>query len=668
SIVTLSVLVVLAVAVVGSAAMVWLAYRRPARAAEASEVVRVAESTPLSAVLERIERRMSAIDPGLQLALRTRCEVAQRLPAAESLLALEELLFDLERLGASPSPGPAPAALPPFLARVVDGNPGERAGIVAHEILDRFRERLARAVGAEFAERMMSVGPALPRTEQEWAAWVADGRMKAWFEALLGASTGSIGRSPLLDLAERTAREVGAQVPLVSLPQLLSGFCEDCLVAEKTNASVRESLWNDFVGARRDLDAAKVRLADADLNKWASIGRLAAGVAHEINNPATFVLANASLTSDYVEKLRAYHAEVRALAATDGEIGRRLSAIASGSEIDRLDAELRDMARDSVDGILRIGAIVRDLQSFSRAAANFTPVETDLNALVESVINMARVEIRDRATVERRYGERVNASVDPLRISQVLTNLVVNAAQAVPATQRTPGHITVRTSGDESGAAIDVEDDGPGIPPDVLPHIFDPFFTTKPVGKGTGLGLAISREIVERHGGRLSVESEPGKGARFRVWLPRNAGASAPAGRPAGADAEESPARRVRERILVVDDEPRIRAAYERLLRSRFDVTGAEAGEGLALIEAGREFDVIFVDLAMPGMNGREFHAELKRHSPALASRVVLLFGGAAPGEMEEISREFPERCLVKPATAEQLREMISRVCAARPA
>lgn len=250
--------------------------------------------------------------------------------------------------------------------------------------------------------------------------------------------------------------------------------------------------------------------------KMAAIGTLAAGVAHEINNPIGFVGSNLGQLEKYHEQLLAvigaYEAEEPRLPA---EARDRIHAVKRQADLEFLRQDLHDLVRESREGVERVRKIVQDLKSFSRVDA---PVWewADLHRCIESTLNIVRNEIKYKAEVIKDYGELPPVECIASQISQVIMNLLVNAAQAI----EQHGTITIRTRHEGDSVCLAIADTGCGIPPENLKRIFEPFFTTKPVGKGTGLGLSIAYNIVSQHHGRIEVESEPGRGTTFRVWLP----------------------------------------------------------------------------------------------------------------------------------------------------
>jgi two-component system NtrC family sensor kinase len=258
-------------------------------------------------------------------------------------------------------------------------------------------------------------------------------------------------------------------------------------------------------------------------SKLATIGELAAGVAHEINNPLSFVMSNLKTLQRYWEKIAELlimaddlHALVRnhgnpvLVAAVD-----RFEAERDRRKIRGVLAEIAPATNDALDGTTRILKIVQDLKSFARPDdAQFRP--ENVNQIVERSLRLVANEIKYIADVALELEEVPPVWCNGSQLSQVFVNLLINAAQAI----EERGRIVVRTHRNGDEVLVEIEDNGCGISEDVLPRIFDPFFTTKPPGRGTGLGLSVSYGIVERHGGRIRVESVPGKGSKFTVILP----------------------------------------------------------------------------------------------------------------------------------------------------
>jgi PAS domain S-box-containing protein len=378
-----------------------------------------------------------------------------------------------------------------------------------------------------------------------------------------------------------------------------------------------------------EMKAVQAQLMQAD--RLASVGTIAAGVAHEINNP----LAYLSAALDFLDE----HA----------------AELAAGSPLRQ---EVLHALAEAREGTERVRHVVRDLRTFSGTREE-RRTRVELPRILESAIHLAANEIRYRARLVRDFGPAPAVMADETRLGQVALNLLINAAQAIP-----EGHVdrheirVVTATGAQGRAVVEVRDTGVGIPPEIAERIFDPFFTTKPRGVGTGLGLTICRSIVVGLGGEIAVESRPGGGTTVRVVLPPAPAASAPeVAAPAPAPSGR------RGRVLVVDDEPAVAAAIRRALESQHEVVvNGSAEEALRAIERGERFDAILCDLMMPGMSGMDLHDAVVRVAPEQASRFVVLTGGA----FTDRAREFLERVTLprcdKPFSSEGLRATVRKM------
>jgi PAS domain S-box-containing protein len=376
------------------------------------------------------------------------------------------------------------------------------------------------------------------------------------------------------------------------------------------------------VSARKRLEA-QLLLAD----RMASIGTLAAGVAHEINNPLAFILAN-----------------------VDFAIGELRGA--------GVDPEVVQALVDAKDGGQRVREIVRDLKSFSRATDDEREL-VDVRHVLHSAIGLASNEIRHRAQLVVEEGDVAPILANEYRVSQVVLNLLINAAQAIPEGHASENVVRAATfTASDGRAVVEISDTGAGIPPEILPRIFDPFFTTKPVGVGTGLGLSICHGIVTALGGDIEVESAPGRGSTFRVRLPPGARSEEARHTPAPLP---PPVRR--SRILVVDDEALVVRAVARILSPQHDVVArTSARVALEEIASGSNgFDLVLCDLMMPDMTGMELHARLDDVAPELARRVVFLTGGAFTSDARAFLERVPNARIEKPFEPRALRDAVAR-------
>ncbi|HLF98320.1 MAG TPA: ATP-binding protein [Methylococcaceae bacterium] len=272
-----------------------------------------------------------------------------------------------------------------------------------------------------------------------------------------------------------------------------------------------------------ELEQAYRRLQDMQgqllqSEKMASIGQLAAGVAHEINNPIGYVSSNLGTLQKYIEDIFAL---LDAYAATEGSVAdesllKPVRELKARIDLPFVREDVGALMHESQDGIGRVKRIVQDLKDFSHAGSEEDWQWADLRKGIDSTLNIVWNEIKYKAEVVKEYGELPDVECLPSQINQVFMNLLVNASHAIAE----QGVITIRTGMKGDQACVEIADTGAGIAPEHLARIFDPFFTTKPVGKGTGLGLSLSYSIVQKHGGKIEVESEVGKGTTFRILLP----------------------------------------------------------------------------------------------------------------------------------------------------
>lgn len=422
-------------------------------------------------------------------------------------------------------------------------------------------------------------------------------------------------------------------------------------VGEEAAVAAMRSGANDYVfkgslgrlcpAVERELREAEMRIERRKMqeqllisDRMASVGTLAAGVAHEINNPLAAVVANLEL------------------------VARDLAALSDELQIDDRLQEVFEELRDARDGADRLRHIVRDLKIFSRSTDEERRGPVEVRRVLESSLRMAWNEIRHRARLVKDYADVPAVDANEARLGQVFLNLIVNAAQAIREGNAQQNVIRVSTAMDgRSGrVAIEIRDSGSGIPPENLSRIFDAFFTTKPVGVGTGLGLSICHRIVTSLGGEIAVDSQIGKGTTFRVLLPPSS-SELPAVPPLG---NVAPSRR-RGSVLVIDDEPTVAKALGRALEYEHDVTiASNAGEASQMIVAGRRYDVILCDLMMPQMTGMDLHADLQRSAPEQATKMVFLTGGAFTSEARTFLDAVPNQRIEKPFDTQHVRSIVN--------
>lgn len=273
---------------------------------------------------------------------------------------------------------------------------------------------------------------------------------------------------------------------------------------------------------RRQRVEAELKSAQQQLmlsEKMASIGLLAAGVAHEINNPVGYVNSNLGTLEKYLADIFVVmdkYEAVDTLREGDSPLQEELRHFKEKINLNFIREDTKSLISESHQGLDRVKKIIQDLKNFSHSDANEQWVLANVHHGLDSTLNVVWNELKYKCEVIKEYGVLPEIYCLPSQLNQVFMNLLVNAAQAI----EVRGQITIRTGQEESRVWIEVSDTGKGIPPEHIPHLFDPFFTTKPIGKGTGLGLSVSYNIVKKHHGKIEIHSEVGKGSTFRVWLP----------------------------------------------------------------------------------------------------------------------------------------------------
>ena len=375
----------------------------------------------------------------------------------------------------------------------------------------------------------------------------------------------------------------------------------------------------------RDItERLRLEAALSRADRLAALGVLAAGVAHEINNPLAFV----SLGLD--------------------ELERRMAAMpdAARSDAVALIGELRG-------GIQRVATITRDLRTFAHDREEAPAGSADLAAVIATVGRLVAHQLKHRAKLV----VDVPPDLPPVRVAtarleQVLVNLFVNAAQAL---EGGDGVITIRAQAHpDERILVEVNDNGSGIPPAILARLFEPFFTTKAATSGTGLGLAISQSIITDAGGDISVESEPGRGTTFRIMLPIAHERPVPLVEPARRGVP-------RGKILIVDDEPGIVGSLSSLLSIKHDVEIlTSARSALATLRTGATYDVILCDLMMPDVTGMDLHEQLARARPGEEAKLVFMTGGAFTDRARAFLTSVSNRCLEKPFKIQEVEDLLA--------
>jgi PAS domain S-box-containing protein len=416
---------------------------------------------------------------------------------------------------------------------------------------------------------------------------------------------------------------------------------------------------------RDETEVKKLQAMLRQADRLTSMGTLAAGVAHEINNPLTYVLHNIESLSEDLPKLGS--AITRSLRTLRAELGDEVLADLLGTDAPMLaPALLSDMAeraREALDGTERIKTISKAIGTFSRVEST-ERFRVDLNYAIECATTMAMTVIKFRAKLVVDYATLPPIWASEGKLSQVFLNLLINAAHAIDEgdVQHNRIEISTWTRGDDVFA--EVKDTGRGISAENLARIFDPFFTTKSAGVGSGLGLPICRNIVSEFGGDIKVDSELGKGTRFTVRLPVRRGASqAPPPEPAIEAPEVANAHG---RVLMIDDEQPILSMLVQLLGPDHQIVTAASGEAAqAILKYDQSFDVILCDLMMPGLSGMDLHAWLSVEHPDVAERLVFVTGGAFTRTASEYVSRVGNLRIEKPYEKATLKRLVSELVVA---
>lgn len=382
------------------------------------------------------------------------------------------------------------------------------------------------------------------------------------------------------------------------------------------------------VSTHKDLHA-RLMLSD----RMASLGTLAASVAHEINNPLAALIGNLQLLADDLSQPTCLPGESR-------------------SSIVGLLEEAQEAAE-------RVRVIARDLNLFSRREQD-APGFVDVQRLLDSSLRMSRNELRHRARVVKHYEPVPPVYTNEARLGQIFVNLLVNAAQAIPEGRADENEVRISTRVDDHGnVVVDISDTGGGISPELLGRVFDPFFTTKPLGQGTGLGLAICRRIVAEMGGSITVTSTLGSGSTFTVALPMTAVSDEPS---APKDDVLSRASK-RGKVLIIDDEALVRTYVARALGGDHEVvTEASAKSALARVRSGARFDAIICDVMMPDVTGIDFYEQVARLAPEQGARVIFLTGGAFSARARRFLETTVNPVIEKPFESTSLRSVVNRL------
>jgi signal transduction histidine kinase len=428
--------------------------------------------------------------------------------------------------------------------------------------------------------------------------------------------------------------EQGSDPTLAAIPVIaMSADGSPKARAIAADAYVRKPIdYDHLVGQIRSVTGRSAQRRLAGANRMAALGRMAAGIGHEINNPLTFVLANLQVLRERLGEPGSPHAH-----------------------------ELDELVAETLEGVERIRRVVKQTQLLSPMLPEEHQTTVDLQTAVDGAVALLDRELRQRSRLVTEIAPAGALRTDPGRLEQLVLNLLLNAAQSLDDAR---GHdneirVTVRPLPSDR-ALIEIADTGRGIPPEIEERVFQPFFTTRPVGQGTGLGLSISQGIAAALGGEISFESQVGRGTVFRVILPTTRETP-----PAQANLLTASARGGLPRVLVVDNEPSIVRAVRQILEPEHEVRVApDAETAVALVESGQRFEVILCELMLPGINGMDLLEALRRTKPEAATHLVFMTAGGGPSRARRYLEKLNRPWLTKPFNRHQLLEALASVTA----
>ncbi len=413
-------------------------------------------------------------------------------------------------------------------------------------------------------------------------------------------------RVAMPEIEERLLHASGTEVPVevVVVPIVFGGDVA-------TLVHIRD------ITLRRQLE---VQLRAAD--RLASAGLIAAGVAHEIGDPLTYALSNLATLE---QRIRSAPPSAR--------------------------HELLELLASVRDGIERASGVARDVTVFT-SPLHGKPTAVDVHRVLRSTLAFLGPEMRSRANVVQRFGDVPPVLANESRLAQVFINLLTNAVQSLSSDSRGPNDITITTRAADDSVVVEVEDTGVGISNVCGRTVFEPLLTTKP--EGTGLGLALCKELLEKEGGAISVESAVGGGTKFTVVLP-----AAP--RKPEAEARRPRQRASGKRVLIIDDDPRGAASLAMLLADH-RTSIASSHEALSRILSGERFDAIVCDVLMDKIDGVDLHRRISSEDPDLARRIIFLTGDAFICRSQQFLASVPNRHIQKPFDPETLLDIVDEV------
>lgn len=408
-------------------------------------------------------------------------------------------------------------------------------------------------------------------------------------------------------------------------------------------------------------DQKRLRSRSILSDKLATVGTLAAGVVHEINNPMTWILQNLALMKTELQDLMADINRLLSNVSEETMLDKKINKLMTFTEVVKHTlVKLADVNDESIEGADRVHDIVRSLKNYARVDDE-TAALVDVHGVINMAIKMAYHEFKNYAKLERDFAPSMPPTMlQRGKLQQVLLNLILNAAQALTESHSEKKCICIKTRVNDNRIQIDISDNGSGISQENLAHIFEPFFTTKPVGIGTGLGLPICQEILHSLGGEIKVQSQIGEGSTFTVLIPlieENRGLNI-------SYSNKDVIQISHGTILVVDDEPSLLKTMQRILEPHHEVVLAKGGYAALefLSRQPERFDVIVSDLSMPDVNGKDLYFYLLDKHPGLEQRIIFVTGGVDLLHFKQFLTDIKNPCIEKPFTKDQLLYMVDKM------